>query len=350
MIAMKSANSIILSPHPSAKKAIARACEILSNAARSVGAPEDMFQCMTMPTLQGTKELMGNVDLILATGGKDMVKAAYSSGVPALGVGPGNVPTFIERTADVHKAVARILASKTFDNGVICASEQAIVTEECIREQVKQELVLQGAYFLTSEEAQKVGKVISKANGKLNPGIVGRSANQIGTMAGLDLKQEVKVIIYEEQGVGPEYPFSMEKLSPILAFYSEKDWETACEKCIELLAYGGVGHSLSIHSQDEKIIREFALKKPASRILVNTPSTQGAIGATTHLAPALTLGCGAIGGSATSDNITPLHLINIKHVAYGVREADEVEKETTNPLDFDIEKLTQMVKEVLKNI
>ncbi|WP_070000599.1 acetaldehyde dehydrogenase (acetylating) [Cellulosilyticum sp. I15G10I2] len=350
IIAMKSANSIILSPHPSARGVISKTCEILTRAAKEAGAPDDVFQCMSMPTLQGTRELMKNVDLILATGGKDMVKAAYSSGVPALGVGPGNVPAFIEKSADIKKAVERILVSKTFDNGVICASEQAVVTEDCIKDTVRTELIAQGAYFLDEEEAQKVGKVIMKTGGKLNAAIVGKSANAIAKIAGLSLSQEVRVLIYEEKGVGINYPFSIEKLSPVLAFYVEKDWVSACERCIEILEFGGIGHSLVIHSQDESIIREFALKKPASRILVNTPSTHGAIGATTHLAPALTLGCGAIGGSATSDNVTPLHLINIKHTAYGVKEAYEVEGIPKKSEEIDLEALTEKVMEILKNL
>ncbi len=349
MIAMKSANSIILSPHPAAKEVIQKTCKILSQAAKEAGAPEDVFQCMSMPTLQGTKELMENVDLILATGGKEMVKAAYSSGVPALGVGPGNVPAFIEKTADIPRAVERILASKTFDNGVICASEQAIVTEECIKDTVKTELIAQGAYFLGDEEARKVGQIMIKAGGKLSPAIVGKSAYTIAKMAGLVLNDDIKVLIYEEKGVGANYPFSIEKLSPLLAFYVEKDWKAACEKCIEILRFGGIGHSLVIHSQDEGIIREFALKKPASRILVNTPSTHGAIGVTTHLAPALTLGCGAIGGSATSDNVTPLHLINIKHVAYGIKEANEIEGIPKKQIPLDLDELTKRVIEILKN-
>lgn len=357
IIAMKSANSIILSPHPAAQGVIQKTCEILSQAAKEAGAPSEVFQCMSIPNLQGTQELMQNVDLILATGGKEMVKAAYSSGVPALGVGPGNVPAFIEKSADIHKAVERILASKTFDNGVICASEQAIVTEECIKDQVKAEFMTQGAYFLGEEEAKQVSQVIIKANGKLNPGIVGKSAFAIAKMAGLALNSDVKVLIYEEKGVGINYPFSIEKLSPLLAFYAEKDWVAACEKCIEILKFGGIGHSLVIHSRNEAVIREFALKKPASRILVNTPSTQGAIGATTHLAPALTLGCGAIGGSATSDNVTPLHLINIRHAAYGIKEANEVEgmpkKHQGVPkrqIEINLDELTQQVIEILKKI
>jgi acetaldehyde dehydrogenase (acetylating) len=367
MICMKSGNPLILSPHPAAKNAIKRACEIMGEAAAKAGAPENMFQCMEIPHIAGTRELITNsgVNLILATGGKEMVKAAYSSGVPALGVGPGNVPAFIERTADIPRAVRHILKSKTFDYGVICASEQSIVTETVIKDKVLAELKRQGAYMLSDEEGRKVGSILQKADGKLNPGIVGRSAEKIAQMAGITVPQGTTVLVYEEKGVGIKFPFSIEKLSPTLAFYTEKDWTAACERCIELLEFGGVGHSLSIHTADENIVREFALKKPVSRLLVNTPSSQGAIGATTHLAPALTLGCGSVGGSATSDNVTPLNLINLRRVAYGVIEPEELEDSLSAGVgipnqapsvsakcddkgNVDVEKIAQLVLKALK--
>ena len=350
MICMKSRNPVILGPHPSARKAIARACELMSEAAAAHGAPKNMFQCLTEVHMAGTNELMRNdgVALILATGGRDMVRAAYSSGKPALGVGPGNVPAFIERSADISQAVRQIMQSKTFDNGVICASEQAVVTENCIADAVAEEMKRQGCYFLSDEEAQMVARVMTRAPGKLNPGIVGHTAREIAKMAGLSLPESALVMVYREKGVGVNYPFSIEKLSPILAFYSEEDWHSACLLCIELLNYNGVGHSLVIHSQNREIIREFALKKPVSRILVNTPASQGAIGAATSLAPSLTLGCGTVGGSATSDNVTPMHLINIRRVAFGKKEAPSAGTQTVAGLD--VEAITRKVVEILKNM
>lgn len=348
MIAVKAGCAIVFSPHPAAKKCILRATELMEQAAQSAGAPPDIVQCMQLPHMEGTKELMTNegVNLILATGGREMVKAAYSSGIPALGVGPGNVPAFIERSADIPKAVRDILSSKTFDNGVICASEQAVVTEDCIRERVLDELVNQGCYLLTDEEAKKVGGVLMRAGGRLNPFIVGKTAAQIAAMVGIQLPEGKRVLLYPEKGVGAAYPFSIEKLSPTLAFYSEADWHKACERCLELLRFGGMGHSLVIHSEDMDVIREFALRKPVSRMLVNTPSSQGAIGATTGLMPALTLGCGSVGGSATSDNVTPLHLINIRRVAWGLPSKEAALEAGADTQE--IERITRLVIEALQ--
>jgi len=350
MICMKTRNPVILGPHPSARNAIARACELMSAAAMAHGAPKNMFQCLSEVHMAGTQELMHNegVSLILATGGRDMVRAAYSSGKPALGVGPGNVPAFIERSADVRLAVSQIMDSKTFDNGVICASEQAVVTENCIAEAVAEEMKRQGCYFLSDEEAGMIARVMTRAPGKLNPGIVGHTAREIAAMAGLSLPESARVMVYREKGVGVNYPFSIEKLSPILAFYSEEDWHSACLLCIDLLNYNGVGHSLVIHSQNQDVIREFALKKPVSRILVNTPASQGAIGATTSLAPSLTLGCGTVGGSATSDNVTPMHLINIRRVAFGKKQVPAASADTV--AGIDVEAITRKVIEILKNV
>lgn len=329
MISIKSGNTIVFSPHPNAKNCILETVKIISAAAVAAGAPEGAISCITVPTLQGTDELMKHKDvsLILATGGSAMVKAAYSSGTPALGVGPGNVPAFIEKTADIKLAVKRILDSKTFDNGTICASEQSIVVEECIREEVIEEFKKQGAYFLSREEAEKLEKVIMGNNGNMNPQIVGKSVETIAKFADIRVPEGTKVLIAKEARVGHIYPYSREKLAPILAFYCEENWEKACERCIELLNTEGAGHSLVIHSNDENIIREFALKKPVSRILVNTPGALGGIGATTNLVPALTLGCGAVGGSATSDNVGPMNLINIRRMVYGIRELEDLRRD-----------------------
>ncbi|MPQ43636.1 acetaldehyde dehydrogenase (acetylating) [Clostridium tarantellae] len=337
LISIKAGNSIVFSPHPNAKKCILETVKIISEAARLAGAPEGCIQCMTIPTLEGTDELMKHehVSLILATGGSAMVKAAYSSGTPAIGVGPGNGPAFIEKSADIKLAVKRILDSKTFDNGTICASEQSIVIEECIKNKVIEELKEQGAYFLTEEEAKKLEKFIMKPNGAMNPKIVGKSVQTIANLVHINVPENTRVLIAKETRVGHEYPYSREKLAPILAFYCEPSWEKACEKCIEILNNEGKGHTLVIHSNNENIIEEFALKKPVSRLLVNTPGALGGIGATTNLVPALTLGCGAVGGSSTSDNIGPMNLLNIRKKVYGVRELDDF-KNKKNMVDINL--------------
>jgi acetaldehyde dehydrogenase (acetylating) len=321
LIALKGRNAIIVSPHPRSAKAIHRTAAILMDAARAAGAPEGAIGCLSTPTLEATRELMGHkhVAMILATGGSDMVKAAYSSGKPAYGVGPGNVPAYIERSADIPAAVGCIMASKTFDNGTICASEQAIVTEHVIREKVRDEVRRQGGYFLTAEQRAKLETVAITPKGSANPAIVGKSAAVIARMAGLEVPPGTRVLLADLDGVGKAYPLSVEKLSPILGFYSVGDWEEACQVCIDLLNYGGLGHSMVIHSCNEDVIMQFGLRKPVFRILVNTPSSQGAIGLTTGLTPSLTLGCGTWGGNITSENVGPKHMINIKRLAYPLR-------------------------------
>lgn len=353
LISLKSGNAIVLSPHPSALKCISKTVEYLNAACREIGLPEGLINCLQYPTLEATSALMSHKDvsMILATGGSAMVKAAYQSGTPALGVGPGNVPAFIERSADITKAVRRIIDSKTFDNGVICASEQAVVTETVISNEVIQEFKRQGGYFVTDAEKTALEKIIAKPNGGLNPRIVGKTAIEIARMANIEVPANTKVILAFETKVGKEAPFSIEKLSPLLAYYVEDSWHAACERSMELLNFAGLGHSMSIHSENEEIIREFALQKPASRILVNTSSSQGGVGATTNLSPSFTLGCGAVGGSATSDNVTPLHLINIRRVAYGVREASDLKAETKTTCSQDdfTEMIVRKVLEQLKN-
>ena len=334
LIALKAGNAIVFSPHPSARRCILETVGILREAAVQAGCPAGAIGCMELLTMESTQELLKHPDvaLILATGGTAMVKAAYSSGNPAIGVGPGNGPAFIERTADIPMAVKRILDSKTFDNGTVCASEQSIVTEECIQDQVIAELTRQGAYFLDEVSKKKVASVLMRENGTMNPQVVGRPPQVVAQLAGIEIPPGTRVLVAHETKVGAKYPFSKEKLCPVLAFYTESDWKTACERCIEILHHEGVGHTMMIHSSDEEVIREFALKKPVSRLLVNTPGALGGIGATTGLIPSLTLGCGAIGGSSSSDNIGPEHLINIRRVGYGLRELEDLQPAST-PLD-----------------
>lgn len=347
IIAVKSRNAIVISPHPRAVKCTCEAARIMAEAAEKAGAPKGLIHCLETVHMDATDALMRHpkVSLVLATGGSAMVKAAYQSGTPALGVGPGNVPVFVERTADVRRAVAHIIAGKTFDNGTVCASEQAVIADEPIADEVVAELKRQGGYFMSPEEVDKVSATVIHGSG-VNPAVVGQSAARIASMAGIEIPPGTRVLIAPLAGVGPQYPLSREKLSPVLAFYTAPDWRAACHRCIELIEFGGVGHSMGIHSQDEEIIMAFAMEKPVFRILVNTPTTHGAVGATTGLAPALTLGSGTWGGSATSDNVGPLNLINIKRLAYGIREpASAIPSETD-----DTGEIERIVRAVLQQI
>ena len=320
MIAVKARNAIVFSPHPSALKCTSRAARLMAQAAVDAGAPSDTIGCLSMCTMQATNELMHNeaIKLIIATGGPGMVKAAYSAGKPAIGVGAGNSPSYIERTADVKKAVSNIIASKTFDNGTICASEQSIIVEECNHDAVVAELKAQGAYFLNPEELRKVCSVLFKNGHTMNAKFVGRSAKVIADGAGISVPDHTTVLIGLQTGVGEGNPLSYEKLTCVLGFYVVRDWHEACELSMQLLQ-NGIGHTMNLHTQDEKIVREFAVK-PASRILVNTGGSMGGTGLSTGLAPAFTLGCGTMGGSSVSENVTPLHLINKKTVCYGIKD------------------------------
>lgn len=330
MISLKSGNTIVFSPHPNAKKCILETVKIISEAVVNAGAPEDSILCITNPSIVGTNELMKHKDtnLILATGGEAMVRAAYSSGTPAIGVGPGNGPAFIDKSADVKLAVKRIIDSKTFDNGVICASEQSIVIEKAMEDVVVAELKNQGAYLLNEEEADKLAKFILRANGSMNPQIVGKSVEAICNLAGLNnVPKTAKVLVARETKVGHDVAYSREKLTPILAFYVEENVEAVMNRAREILLNEGAGHTFSMHANDEELVKRFALNMPVSRIMVNTASALGGVGASTNLTPALTLGCGAIGGSSTSNNVGPLDLINIKKVAYGVKEVEELRED-----------------------
>ena len=318
LISVKARNACVMSPHPSAEKCIVEAMRVMHGPGVAAGLPPDALSSMTAVTLEGTQELMRCRDtgVILATGGVGLVRAAYSSGKPAYGVGPGNVPAYIERTADVPKAVRDVIAGKTFDLGTLCSSEQSIVCDEAIRDQVVAEVKANGGYFLSEPETAAVSRVVVTPQRLANPEIVGKPAPYIAEKAGIRVPPETRVLLAPLAGVGRDYPLSIEKLSPVLAFYVVKDWHEGCERCLQLLRYGGMGHTLGIHSRDDAVIREFALKKPVYRIVANTQTAMGATGYTTGLAPSMSLGCGAYAGNITSDNITPLHLINIKRLAY----------------------------------
>ena len=326
LIALKAGCAIVFSPHPAAKKSIIATIDVIRKTLDELGVNRDLVSVITNPTMDATNTLMKHpgVSLILATGGNAMVKAAYSSGTPAIGVGPGNGPSFIERSADIRLAVKRIFDSKTFDNGTVCSSEQSIVTETCIKAEVMDEIQRQGGYFLPPGDSEKVERILMGPSGAMNAKLVGKTAEFIAQMAGVSIPKGARVLLGQETRVGSKYPYSKEKLMPVLGFYVEENWEEACRRCIEILLNEGAGHTMSIHSQDERIIREFGLKKPVSRLIVNSPSALAGIGATTGLIPSLTLGCGAVGHNASSDNIGPLNLINIRRVAYGLREIEDI--------------------------
>jgi acetaldehyde dehydrogenase (acetylating) len=324
LIALKGRNTIVFSPHPSAVRCISETSRLIAAAAERAGAPRGVISCMQTPTLEGTDALMKHehTALILATGGTGLVKAAYSAGKPAYGVGPGNVPTYVERSADIDRAAADILTGKTFDNGTLCSSEQSIVCDVSVRDTLLESLKRQGAYVCNDGERQALERVIQTPRRTLNTRIVGQSAGKIAQMAGFSVPPDTRALIAHGEGVGLAHPISMEKLSPLLGFFTVRDWREGCEKCIEILKFGGLGHTLSLHTRDDEIVRQFGLRKPAFRICVNTPAALGAVGYTTNLFPSMTLGCGAQGNNITSDNISPLHLINLKRVAYGVRTVD----------------------------
>ena len=320
LIALKARCTIVISPHPQAVKCITRVAEVMDEAARRAGAPAGSINWMTTVTLEGTQELMKQRDVavILATGGMGLVRAAYSAGKPAYGVGPGNAPAFIERTADVRKAVHDVITGKTFDNGVLCSSENSVVVDAPIADAVKREFQAQGGYFMNAAEMEALARVLVTPQRLPNPALVGKSAVVIAQKCGISVPAETRVLLAPLEGVGRDYPLSIEKLCPVLSYYVVKDWREGCERCKQILRYGGMGHTMSIHSQNEQVILEFGLHKPAFRIVVNSPTTHGSVGLSTGLDPAMTLGCGGYGGNITSDNISPRHLLNIKRLAYEV--------------------------------
>ncbi len=359
LIAVKAGDAIVFSPHPNARNCILEAVKVIRQSIAEAGGNEDLVGCITLPTMQATDHLMHHPDisLILATGGSAMVRAAYSSGTPAIGVGPGNGPAYIEKTADLPLAVKRIMESKTFDNGTICASEQSVICNDDMAQAVQAEMERQGACFLSEEQRKKLGSFILRANGTMNPAIVGKSAQTIADLAGIDIPAGTKVLIAKEDGIGRGHPYSNEKLAPILAFYTAGSYKEVCDLCCEILHYEGAGHTFSMHTKDQNMVDYFAKRIPASRIVVNTSSTLGGIGASTNLAPALTLGCGAIGGSSTSDNVGPLNLLNIKNVAEGIKELDEIKADLPDcsegvckPQHFGDINMDVIVSEIIKRL
>lgn len=323
LIAIKARCAVVMTPHPSAARCITQTADLMNEAGRRAGLPDGAIGWMTTVTLEGTQALMKarEVAVILATGGMGLVRAAYSAGKPAYGVGPGNAPCYIESSADVRKAANDILTGKAFDHGVLCSSPNSVVVDQAVEAEARRQFKDQGGYFLSSAEAETLARQLVTPQRLPNPAFVGKSAVYIAEQCGIAVPAGTRALIAELTGVGRDFPLSIEKLCPVLSYYVVEDWRDACERCKQILKYGGMGHTMSIHSQNDAVILAFGLHKPAYRICVNTPTTHGSIGLTTGLDPAMTLGCGGFGGNITSDNISPKHLLNIKRVAYELRPA-----------------------------
>ena len=324
LIAVKAKNAIIVAPHPFAAKCCAETIRLMAEAGERAGMPKGLVSCMTKVSLQGTQELMKHkyVALILATGGSDMVRAAHSVGKPAYGVGPGNVPAYVDRSADLQRAAKYIVASKAFDHSVICATEQAVVADRPIAAKLEELMKAEGAYFVDERTKQILAQNLFVGH-LPNPKAVGRSPQQLAQMYGFSVPDWARILVVKLNGVGREEPLSGEKLTTVLGWYEADGWEAGCERCIELINYGGRGHSLVIHAQDNDVIMRFGLEKPVFRIVVNTFGTLGTTGYTTGVMPSMTLGSGGVGGAITGDNITVHHLYNVKKLAYETRVAPD---------------------------
>jgi len=321
IISVKGRNGFVASPHPRATKCTLEATRIVAEAAEKAGAPAGLINCMTTPSLQGTEELMRHkkTAVILATGSNPMVRAAYSSGKPAYGVGSGNVPAFIERTANVKKAVADIVSGKMFDWGVLCSTESGVIVDAPVKKLVVEEFKKRSAYFCGPDEIARLSKTLFNEKGAINADLVGKPPQFIAQKAGFEVPSDTTCLIAELPAVGREYPLSREKLSPVLAMFTVNGYHEGCERAIEMLEFGGIGHSMVIHSTDSDVILKFGLEKPAFRILVNTQAALGAVGYTNELTPSMTLGPGTFGGSIISENVSAKHLINIKRLAFETR-------------------------------
>jgi acyl-CoA reductase-like NAD-dependent aldehyde dehydrogenase len=325
LVSLKAGNAIVISPHPRAHRCTCDTAAVLYRAAVEAGAPPEIIQCVDHATIEGTNALMRHerTGVILSTGGAGIVRAAYSSGKPAFGVGPGNVPVLLDTSADLDDAIPKIVLGKSFDYGTVCSSEQAIVCEAPLRERVLSLLKSQKAYLCNNAQRDALGKLLIQANWTVNPQCVGQAPTKIAKMAGFEVPADTSILCVEMAGVGKQHPLSAEKLSPVLSLYFVQDFNAAADICFGLLKFGGNGHSAVIYSKNDARIREYALRMPAMRILVNTPAPQGSTGITTNVFPSMTLGCGAAAGNITSDNVGPQHLINIKRIAYVVRRPEE---------------------------
>jgi acetaldehyde dehydrogenase (acetylating) len=334
LVSLKAGNGIVISPHPRAHRCTCETAAILYRAALEAGAPEGIIGCVDTATIEGTNALMRHerTGVILSTGGAGIVKAAYSSGKPAFGVGPGNVPVLVDTSADLEDAIPKIVAGKSFDYGTVCSSEQAIVAEAGMRDRIIGLLKAHKAYICNDAQRDALGKLLMMPNWTVNPQCVGQAPTKIAKMAGFEVPPETSIICAEIGGVGKQHPLSAEKLSPVLSLLFVPDYNTALDMCFALLKFGGAGHTAAIYSKNDARTREYAMRMPANRILVNTPAPQGSTGITTNVFPSMTLGCGAVAGNITSDNVGPQHLFNIKRLAYVVRKPEEAFE---MPLDYN---------------
>jgi acyl-CoA reductase-like NAD-dependent aldehyde dehydrogenase len=326
IISLKAGNAVVLSPHPRAKGCTCATAAILSEAAKAAGMPDGVIQCVTNPSLEATNALMKHprTGVILSTGGAGIVRAAYSSGKPAFGVGPGNVPILLDVDGDIADSVRKVVAGKSFDYGTVCSSEQTVVAERSIRDRVLAELKKNNAYLMNDAERAAVEKVLfAGGTTTVRAEAVGQSPLKIAQLAGITVPGDTRILVAEIGGVGKGHPMSAEKLSPVLAVHFVDSFEAALQACDTILHFGGLGHTCVIHSSNDAKVRQFGLRMPAFRVLVNTSSPQGSVGITTALQPSMTLGCGAIAGNITSDNVGPQHLINIKRIAAAVRTVEE---------------------------
>jgi acetaldehyde dehydrogenase (acetylating) len=326
LISVKARNGIVLAPHPTAVKCCLEAAKLMSDAAEGAGAPPGLINCLTTITLKGTQEMMSHkrTAVILATGGSEMVRAAHSQGKPAYGVGPGNVPVYVDRSADLEKAAKYIVASKAFDYSVICATEQAVIADRPIAGRLQQLMESEGAYFVDESQANALRTILFHPDGGINVKSVGKSPQYLAAMAGIRVPAHARILVVKLSNVGRGEPLSREKMTTVLGWYEANGWEAGCERCIEMINFGGRGHSLIIHATDEKVLMAFGLEKPVFRIAVNTMGTLGTIGLTTKVMPSLTLGSGGIGGSITGDNVGVYHLFNIKRMAFETSRPPEM--------------------------
>ena len=357
LMAVKARDAIIICPHPSAKKCCLETTRIMAAVAERAGAPKGLISCFENVSLEGTQELMHHkyAALILATGGSAMVRAAHSTGKPAYGVGPGNVPVYVDRSADIEKAARYIVGSKSFDCSTICASEQAVVADRPIAARLAELMQAQGAYFVSEAQADALRRTLFFKDGAINPATVGKTPQVLAGMAGIDVPASARVLVARLHKVGKDEPLSREKLTTVLGWYEADGWEAGCERSIELIQFGGRGHSQIIHATDEKVIMAFGLEKPVFRILVNTVGTLGAVGLTTGVMPSMTLGAGGVGGSITGDNVTVYHLFNVKRLAFettpppelALAPAGEVNKADLSPQEIEAV-VRSVVEEILR--
>jgi acetaldehyde dehydrogenase (acetylating) len=349
LIAVKARNAIVIAPHPAAARCTYEAAQVMIAAAESAGAPKGLIACLQQISLPGTQELMSHryTAVILATGGTAMVRAAHSTGKPAYGVGPGNVPVYVDRSADIDKAARYIVASKAFDYSTICATEQSVIADRPIAAQLLEKMRAEGAYLTDPNETNALRKALFHPDGSMNTAVVGKSAQFVAGYAGFSIPADRRILLTPLSKVGKEEPLSHEKLTTVLGWYMVDGWEQGCETSISIINTGGRGHTQIIHANDEKVVMAFGLEKPVFRILVNTMGTLGAIGLTAGVMPSMTLGSGGVGGAITGDNITAMHLVNIKRLAYEIAapppEAFARGETPAGPTPEEIERIVRQV-------